>query len=154
MNLNEPKTSRTYSFLRAVPSIVGAHGAPGPSANREEEIAAVRAGKSLPMARLAEIRYSGMEAIQRELISRLVRADANVDTLSVYWEHAHEFVSAGELQEEARKLVFGHRYRVTGAFKDLWLVCYPDDDDARQAVSREIDRMVREAAVPASQRGH
>lgn len=123
------------------------------SATRRDEIAAVRAGKPLSAERVKELRFAGMEAIRGEFILRLVSAHTPVDTLSIYWERAPEFMSAGEVQNAVRKLVFGRRHRVTGEFEDLWLVCYPDDDEeVKQSVEREIDRMVSAVAALVTQR--
>lgn len=93
-----------------------------------------------------------MEVIRGEFMRRLLRACPTVDTLSIYWERAPEFVLTGQVQDVARKLVFGRRYRVTGEFKDLWLLCYPEDDEIKQLVEREIDRMVGAVAALAAQR--
>jgi hypothetical protein len=41
---------------------------------------------------------------------------------------------------------------VTGEFRDLWLLCYPEDDGIRQSVAREIDRMVGAVAALVAQR--
>ena len=110
--------------------------------SRLEEIAALQSGETLPAERVIELRSTGMAAVRTELVHRLLRASASVETLLIYWEHGHQAVFIGQLEAVARKLVCGHRNRVVGEFPDLWLLCYPDDSDVKQSVEREIDRMV------------
>jgi hypothetical protein len=45
-----------------------------------------------------------------------------------------------------RRLVFGRRKHVSGEFADLWLLCYPDDEESRKRVEQEIDRMVEQVS--------
>ena len=125
-----------------------------PPMTRQEEIAAVSAEKSLSADRVKELRSIGMDSIRGEFILRLLRARTPVDTLSIYWERAPEFISTAQVQDVVRKLVFGRRSRVTGEFMDLWLLCYPDDDKIKQLVEREIDRMVGAVAALVAQRSH
>jgi hypothetical protein len=42
--------------------------------------------------------------------------------------------------------VLGRRKHVSGEFADLWLLCYPEDEEIKQLVEREIDRMVAQAS--------
>jgi hypothetical protein len=65
-----------------------------------------------------------------------------VDTLSIYWEQGTEFMLKRELEDTRRKLVLGRRKHVSGTFPDLWLLCYPDDQEIKQSVEQELDRMV------------
>lgn len=120
---------------------------------RQGEIAAAYAVKSLSADRVKALRSLGMDAIRGEFMRRLLRARMPVDTLSIYWERAPEFMSTGQVQDVARKLVFGRRYRVTGEFMDLWLLLYPEDDEIKQSVEREIDRMVSAVAALVAQQG-
>jgi len=125
-----------------------------PPMTRQEEIAAVSAEKSLSADRVKELRSIGMDSIRGEFILRLLRGRTPVDTLSIYWERAPEFISTAQVEDVVRKLVFGRRHRVTGEFMDLWLLCYPDDDEIKQSVEREIDRMVGAVAALVAQRSH
>ena len=86
-----------------------------------------------------------MHAIRFEFTVRLLRSGLKIDTLTIYWERGNEFMLNREVENVYRKLVFGGRKRVTGEFLDLWLLCYPDDDEIKQSVEREIDRMVERA---------
>lgn len=113
-------------------------------AARVEEVMALRAEQPLPAHRVIQLRSNGMHAVRMEFVIRLLRAALKVDTLSIYWERAHEFMLRREVESVDRKLVFGRRRRVAGNFRDLWILCYPDDPEARQAVDGEIDRMVEE----------
>lgn len=113
--------------------------------SRQEEIRALRAGKPLPADRIIQMRSTGMHAIRFEFIYRLLRSGVKVDTLSVYWERGNEFMLKGELASESRRLVLRSRPRVTGEFADLWLLCYPDDNEIKHLVDREIGRMVERA---------
>lgn len=113
--------------------------------SRQEEIRALRAGKPLPADRIIQLRSTGMHAIRFEFIYRLLRSGVKVDTLSVYWERGNEFMLKGELASESRRLVLRSRPRVTGEFADLWLLCYPDDNEIKELVDREIGRMVERA---------
>lgn len=116
------------------------------------EIAASYAVESLSAERVKELRPLGMDAIRSEFMRRLLRACPTVDTLSIYWERAPEFMSTGQVQNVARKLVFGRRYRVAGEFMDLWLLLYPEEREIKQLVEREIDRMVSAVAALIAQR--
>jgi len=119
---------------------------------REREIAAARAVESLSAERVKELRSLGMEVVLGTFLRRLLRACPTVDTLSIYWERAPEFMFKDQVEDVARKLVFGRRYRVTGEFKDLWLLCYPEDDEIKLLVEREIDLMVGAVVVLVAQR--
>ena len=110
--------------------------------SRLEEIAALRSGESLPPERVIELRSAGMAAVRKELIQRLLRTNARVDTLLIYWEHGHRAVHTGQVEAVVRKLICGQRNPVIGEFPDLWLLCFPDDSELKQSVEREIDRMV------------
>jgi hypothetical protein len=114
------------------------------TASREEEIRALRAGRPLPADRIIPLRSTGMHAIRLEFIVRLLRSRVQLNTLQVYWVGAKEMMLEEALSSEPRRLVLGWRRRVIGEFPDLWLLCYPDDETVKQAVDREIDRMVEE----------
>jgi hypothetical protein len=117
---------------------------PQPMPARADEVTALRAQQSLPAHRVIQLRSNGMHAIRMEFVVRLLRAALKVDTLSIYWERAHEFMLRREVEEINRKLVFGRRRRVVGNFKDLWILCYPDDPESRGLVETEIERMVED----------
>jgi hypothetical protein len=94
----------------------------------------------------------GMHSIRFEFVVRLLRSGLNVDTLSIYWEHGNEFMLKREVENLRRRLVLGRRNRVSGEFADLWLLCYPDDEEIKKVVELEVDRMVermREKDAPA-----
>lgn len=118
--------------------------------SRPDEIAALRSGESLPAERVIQLRSAGMAAVRTELIRRMLRGSAADETLFVYWEHGHQAAFTGQAEAVVRKLICGHRNRVTGEFQDLWLLCYPDDGDIKQSVEREIDRMVEAAKALAA----
>ena len=111
-------------------------------ASRQEEIKALRAGEALPSHRIVQLRSMGMHAIRFEFVVRLLRSGLKVDTLSIYWEHGTEFMLKREVENVKRRLVLGRRKRILGEFTDLWLLCYPDDEETKEAVEQEIDRMV------------
>ena len=120
-------------------------------ASRQEEILALRAGKPLSEHRITHLRSTGMHAIRSEFITRVLRSGSKPDTLTIYWDHGNEFLSEREVGNVHRKLTFGGRNRVTGEFLDLWLLCYPDDDEIRQLVEYELDRMVESVRTRSSQ---
>ncbi len=111
-------------------------------AARIEEVMALRSQQPLAGHRVIQLRSNGMHAVRMEFVIRLLRSGLKVDTLSIYWERAHEFMLRREVENVQRRLVFGRRQRVTGKFLDLWLLCYPDDPESRREVEREIDHMV------------
>lgn len=113
--------------------------------SRQEEVLALRAGNPLPAHRIIQLRSTGMHAIRFEFTVRLLRSGLKIDTLTIYWERGNEFMLNREVENVYRKLAFGGRKRITGEFLDLWLLCYPDDDEIKQSVEREIDRMVERA---------
>ena len=117
---------------------------------RLEEITALQSGETLPAERVIELRSAGMAAVRMELIRRLLRGSTGDETLFVYWEGGHQAMHTGQVEAVVRKLICGHRNRVTGEFQDLWLLCYPDDSDVKQSVEREIDRMVAAAKALAA----
>lgn len=120
-------------------------------ASRQEEIKALKAGEPLPSHRIVQLRSMGMHSVRFEFVVRLLRSSLKVDTLSIYWEHGTEFMLKREVEDVRRHLVLGRRKRVTGDFPDLWLLCYPDDEEIKQSVERELDHMVeqvREHDVP------
>src|SRR5262249_15819391 len=113
-------------------------------ATRVEEIKALKAEELLPAHRVVQLRSMGMHSIRFEFVVRLLRSGLKVDTLSIYWEHGTEFMLKRAVENARRKLVLGRRKRVTGDFPDLWLLCYPDDEDVRQSVEQVIEGMVNQ----------
>ena len=152
MQPSNSDTGRGELPLNATPALSGSDSAHGSSVTRQGGIAAVYTVESLSAGRVKELRSLGMDVIHGEFMRRLLRACPTVDTLSIYWERAPDFMFTGQVQDVARKLVFGRRHRVTGEFRDLWLLCYPEDDGIKQSVEREIDRMVGAVAALLAQR--
>jgi hypothetical protein len=113
-------------------------------ASRQEEIKALKAGEQLPSHRVVQLRSMGMHSIRYEFVVRLLRSSLRVDTLSIYWEQGNDFMLKRNVESVHRRLVLGRRKHVSGEFADLWLLCYPDDEQIRKSVEQEIDRMVRE----------
>jgi hypothetical protein len=111
-------------------------------ATRVEEIKALKAEEILPAHRIVQLRSMGMHSIRFEFVVRLLRSGLKVDTLSIYWEHGTEFMLKREVEEARRRLVLGRRNRISGDFPDLWLLCYPDDEEVRQSVEQVIETMV------------
>ena len=107
-----------------------------------EEIAALRAGAPLPAHRIIPLRSKGMHSIRFEFVVRLLRTTMTVDTLSIYWAQGHEFLLKQIVEDEKRRLVLGRINAVYGEFPDLWLLCYPEDEEIKQLVEQEIDRMI------------
>jgi hypothetical protein len=108
-----------------------------------EEMEALRAGTRLPAHRIVPLRSKGMHSIRFEFVVRLLRTGLAVDTLSIYWDRGHEFLLKQEVESVRRRLVLGRTSAVTGEFLDLWLLCYPDDEEIRQLVEAEIERMIQ-----------
>lgn len=88
----------------------------------------------------------GMHSIRFEFVVRLLRSSLKVDTLSIYWEQGTDFMLKPNVESAMRRLVLGRRKHVSGEFADLWLLCYPDDEETRQRVEQEIDRMVEQVS--------
>lgn len=114
------------------------------TASRQEEIRALKANESLPAHRVVQLRSMGMHSVRFEFVVRLLRSGLKVDTLSIYWEHGTEFMLKRDVEDQRRRLVLGRRKRVTGDFPDLWLLCYPDDEEVKQLVEKEIEAMVEQ----------
>jgi hypothetical protein len=125
----------------------------GPMASRQEEIKVLKAGEALPAHRIVQLRSMGMHSIRFEFVVRLLRSGLKVDTLSIYWEHGTEFMLKREVETARRRLVLGRRKRISGEFPDLWLLCYPDDDETRQSVEQVIERMVEEVRAQGVENG-
>lgn len=115
-------------------------------ASRNDEIRALKAGEPLPSHRVVQLRSLGMHSIRFEFVVRLLRSSLKVDTLSIYWEQGNEFMLKPNVESAMRRLVFGRRKHVSGEFADLWLLCYPDDEEIRTRVEQEIDRMVEQVS--------
>lgn len=115
-------------------------------ASRQDEIRALKAGEPLPSHRVVQLRSLGMHSIRFEFVVRLLRSSLKVDTLSIYWEQGSEFMLKPTVESAMRRLVLGRRKHVSGAFADLWLLCYPDDEEIRKLVEQEIDRMVEQVS--------
>jgi hypothetical protein len=115
-------------------------------ATRQEEIRALKAGEPLPSHRVVQLRSLGMHSIRFEFVVRLLRSSLKVDTLSIYWEQGNEFMLKPDVESAMRRLVFGRRKHVSGEFADLWLLCYPEDEEIRMRVEQEIDRMVEQVS--------
>ena len=112
-------------------------------ASRQDEIKALRAGDALPSHRIVQLRSMGMHSIRFEFVVRLLRSGLKVDTLSIYWDNGTEFMLKREVEKKIRRrLVLGRRKRVHGDFLDEWLLSYPEDEEIKQSVERELDRMV------------
>jgi len=122
-------------------------------ASRQEEIKALRAGEPLPSHRIVQLRSMGMHSVRFEFVVRLLRSGLKVDTLSIYWEHGTEFMLKREVEDVHRRLVLGRRKRVTGDFPDLWLLCYPDDEQIKQSVEQVLDRMVEQVREQEAEQG-
>lgn len=116
-------------------------------AARPEEIKLLKSGGGLPAHRVVQLRSMGMHSIRFEFVVRLLRSGLKVDTLSIYWEHGTEFMLRREVEDTYRRLVLGRRKRVSGEFRDLWVLCYPDDDEARESVEGVLDQMVARVAA-------
>lgn len=113
-------------------------------ASRQEEIKALKSGESVPSHRVVQLRSMGMHSIRFEFVVRLLRSGLKVDTLSIYWENGTEFMLKRDVEPVRRRLVLGRRKRVAGDFSDLWLLCYPDDEEIKRSVEHELDRMVEQ----------
>src|SRR5580765_6103098 len=107
-----------------------------------EEIEDLRAGTPLPAHRIIPLRSKGMHSIRFEFVVRLLRTSLTVDTLSIYWERGHEFLLKQTVENENRRLVLGRANAVYGEFPDLWLLCYPEDEEIKRLVEQEIERMI------------
>jgi hypothetical protein len=88
-----------------------------------------------------------MHSIRFEFVVRLLRTSLTVDTLSIYWERGHEFLLKQMVEDEKRRLVLGRINAVYGEFPDLWLLCYPEDEEIKALVEQEIDRMIAQVRV-------
>ena len=112
--------------------------------SRQDEIKGLKAGETLPAHRVVQLRSMGMHSIRFEFVVRLLRSGLKVDTLSIYWEHGTEFMLKRDVEDVRRRLVLGRRNRITGDFPDLWLLCYPDDEEIKQSVEQVIESMVEQ----------
>jgi hypothetical protein len=97
-----------------------------------EELQALRAGAPLPAHQIMPLRTKGMHSIRFEFVVRVLRTGLKTDTLSIYWERANEFLLVRSVETVNRRLVLGRMKPVIGEFPDLWLLCYPDDEEIKQ----------------------
>lgn len=112
---------------------------------RAEEARALRAGEPLPAETIIARRASGVHAIRREFIIRLLQSGVKVNTLDVYWDDTDETLLSDQVTDTPRRLVLKGRRRVAGEFPDIWRLCYPDDEEFKVKVDEEIERMVDQA---------
>ena len=117
-----------------------------------DEIEALRAGTPLPAHRIIPLRSKGMHSIRFEFVVRLLRTGLAVDTLSIYWDRGHEFLLKQSVESVRRRLVLGRINSVSGEFQDLWLLCYPDDEETKQLVEAEIERMIQKVRDQAARK--
>lgn len=119
--------------------------------SRQEEIKAILKGESLPPHRIVQLRSKGMHAIRFEFVVRLLRSGHKVDTLSIYWEDGKAFMQKHDVDNSRCRLMLGRRKNVAGEFPDLWLLCYPDDEEIKRLAEQEIDRMVEQVRAQSGQ---
>ena len=112
---------------------------------RAEEARALRAGEPLPAETIIARRASGVHAIRREFIIRLLQSGVKVNTLDVYWDDTDETLLSDQVTDTPLRLVLKGRRRVSGEFPDIWRLCYPDDEEFKAEVDKEIERMVDQA---------
>jgi hypothetical protein len=112
---------------------------------RSEEARALRAGEPLPAETIIARRAAGIHAIRRECIIRLLQSGVKVNTLDVDWDDTEETLLSDHVTSTVHRLVFRGRHRVVGEFPDLWRLCYPDDEELKAEVDKEIERMVDQA---------
>jgi hypothetical protein len=112
---------------------------------RSEEACAIRAGEVLPGETLIARCASGIHAIRREFIIRLLQSGVKVNTLNVYWDDTDETLLSDQVTDTPRRLVLKVRRRVSGEFPDIWRLCYPDDEEFNVEADKEIERMVDQA---------
>jgi hypothetical protein len=107
-----------------------------------ETVTVSEQSKPLSPPDLMERRFNGMQAIRLEFVSRLMRLDIQIITLSIYWEDGRNFMDVPVVQNVQRKLVCATLPRVSGKFDDMVLLGYTYDPDAKAKADAELDRMV------------
>lgn len=112
---------------------------------RSEEVRALRVGEPLPGETVIARRAAGLHAIRREFILRLLQSNVKVNTLDVDWDDSKDTLLSHQVTSAVRRLLHRGRRRVVGEFPDLWRLCYPDDEELKAEVDKEIERMVDEA---------
>jgi hypothetical protein len=112
---------------------------------RSDEARALRAGEPLPAETVIARRSAGVHAIRREFIIRLLQSGVKVNTLDVDWDDTNETLLSEKVTSAVHRLILRGRRRVFGEFPDLWRLCYPDDDELKAAVDKEIEHMVDQA---------
>ncbi|MGE0559235.1 MAG: hypothetical protein AB7E73_08185 [Burkholderiales bacterium] len=105
-------------------------------------VEAIHQGSPLPPETVIDWRATGMQKVRLELITRLLRLNIQIITLSIYWEDGRSIAQRPTLQKIPLKLVYATMPRVTGKFDDANLLCYTHDAESRAVVDAEIDRMV------------
>ncbi len=108
----------------------------------------VKRGAAVPGAQVLERRTKGLAAIRRECLARLSRlAGLSPDSsLIVRWRGLGEHANSRVVCQASFELVLHSGPRaVTGAFRDLWIVCYPDDPETKPEVEAALSRMCKEA---------
>src|SRR5262249_8770854 len=108
-----------------------------------EDIQALRAGAQLPAHEIMSLRNKGMQSIRFEFVVRLMRTGLKMDTLSIYWERANEFLLARSVEAVSSPLVLRRPPPLIGGCRDQVMICYPDDEEIQRLVEQEIDRMIQ-----------
>ena len=112
---------------------------------RSDEIRALRAGEPLPAEIVIARRAAGIHAIRRECIIRMLQSGVKAGTLDIAWDDTEETTLSEKVTGLVHRLVFRGRRRVVGRFPDLWRLCYPDDEEFKAEVDKEIEHMVDQA---------
>lgn len=94
---------------------------------------------------LADLRSKGMHAIRFRLVVRLLHAGLREDTLSIFWDHNPQSLVETPPGEARWRLVLGRRDRIEVELPDPWVLAYPSDAEAAQAVNAALDEMVEKA---------
>jgi hypothetical protein len=112
-----------------------------------ELIKRIKLGRPVPSDNLIDRRSKGLQAIRVRCLWQLMfMASKGIDSISLRWNHAPEYINAQTILSDALELTFyGASSPVTGLFKDLWILCYPEDPEIKQKVEEEIARMCQEA---------
>lgn len=108
----------------------------------ESEIMTELKQSSFAPQKLIALRSAGMHTVRFEFIKRLLQINAQITTLSIYWEDGRNFFQIPIVQKAVRKLVFASTPRVSGKFDEMSLLCYACDAEAKAIVDAEVDRMI------------
>lgn len=112
--------------------------------NELDLIKRLKLGLPVPGTEILNRRTSGLSLIRQHFLSRLkgVTGVGAESSLIIRWRRLGEQANSRTIVDTAFELALNAGGQpITGLFRDLWIVCYPDDPETGSQVQAEMERM-------------